>query len=307
MMRHTPNRTSNQAARDAGFAILHKMYSLMGIDKEMEVNYRHLADVLEIPTARFAMLIPDFEESGVMVRRYEGRPSGKPGIFKGKKSLWKLPFTEHAAQAKLTEYWKAHPVIGYSEQRAAEKARVAAKAITTDAVIITPVETIPPHSTYLDQKGREGVANLALATREKEETRAIAGPEAKGAFEVLRPDRKDESVALVEAARQYADRQNAVRRAFEEMEKLGVKVNWDHIGEAVEVVPDERLAIVVDLLPYITTLEKRVERLAQDNVELRDRNKGYGSLQQENDKLRDQNRRLIAEKVGASTAMASRS
>lgn len=133
---------------------------------------------------------------------------------------------------------------------------------------------------------------------------AIAGPDAPQAFEVLRSERKDEGVALVEAARQYLGRQDTIRRAFQEMEKQGITVDWTRVDQVVSVEQDDRLESVANLLPYVTQLEKRVERLSTDNAELRERNKGIDTLTMENRKLREQNQRLLADKVGRSQTAA---
>jgi hypothetical protein len=53
---------------------------------------------------------------------------------------------------------------------------------------------------------------VVVAKADREETRAIAGPEPEKAFAALASLRKDEPRALIEAARQYANRQTAVEK-----------------------------------------------------------------------------------------------
>jgi hypothetical protein len=260
--------------RAAFEATLKGLYELVGENTPTTgLNYRTVArDILNMPDTKLSRTLIDMERAGTLIRSYK-RADAQKG---GKLSTWVLPYPQAEALAKQRAYWEAHPPMTTHKRL---KSQATAEAVTPEApVTVTESPT--------------------------EETRAIAGPEASSPFEVLRSERKDESAALIEAARQYVGRRDVIRRAFQEMEKQGITVDWSHVDQVVSVETDDRLETVADLLPYVTQLEKRIERLTTDNTELRERNKGIDVLGRENRALREQNQRILAERVGRAQTAA---
>lgn len=81
--------------------------------------------------------------------------------------------------------------------------------------------------------------------------RHVSGPDVQESkFEVLRPLRKDESLAIVEAARQYLGRKQLKAQKLKELRDGGINVP----DNAIPLARDERLENVLLTLPYIDTL-----------------------------------------------------
>lgn len=264
--------------------VLDKLYELIGENTPISgLNYRDAArQHIGIADTMLSRLIIDMERAGTFSRSYKTRPHlGTVHGSGGKISTWILPLPKAEALARQKAFWDANPVGTVYGRKSSSITRVPVKPVVVNDVSVT---------IGMDKHG--------------EMHEAIVGPEARSPFEALRSERKDESSALVEAARQYVDRRNVIRRAFAEMEKQGITVDWSQMDKVVSVETDDRLESVAALLPYITTLEKRIERLLQDTLELRGRVKGMDALNQENRALREQNQRLLADKVGRSQAAA---
>lgn len=145
-----------------------------------------------------------------------------------------------------------------------------------------PIPIVPPRE-----------ERVVVATRETEEVRAIAGPEHESAFEALRPMRKNEGAALIEAASQYKQRAVLVATKLKELEDIGVHIDPD----LVVIERDTMLENVALVLPYVVELEHRCANYERVVKSLQDQVKGATELRATVNKQKAQIDRLIAEKV----------
>jgi hypothetical protein len=145
-----------------------------------------------------------------------------------------------------------------------------AEKIRAEAVVSPPPSTITPM-----------VESVVTTEREDEEVKAIAGPDAPGQFEVLRALRKDEAAALVEAARQYRDRDRAVNKAMAALREQGIQIRY----EIANWEQDDVLENIGSVLPYIEGLERTAEnalrQLAERQREIKNLNEGIDGLRRE--------------------------
>lgn len=85
-------------------------------------------------------------------------------------------------------------------------------------------------------------------------TRPEPAPESP--FAVLKPLRKDEAAALVEAARQYQSKMEFINEEVERFAAHGISLDPSVIG----FPRDQQLETIGQVLSYVTTLEKQAER-----------------------------------------------
>ncbi len=137
--------------------------------------------------------------------------------------------------------------------------------------------------------------------RSTEEVRAIAGPEPESPMASLRSIRKDEPEALIEAARQYANRTSEVTAHIEALRGLGVEVDMDKVMAGISLTPDPELELVGRLLPYIDRLErsaKTARALAESNRgDLAEYRRSVSVLTKERNDLQAANKRLSERNV----------
>lgn len=153
---------------------------------------------------------------------------------------------------------------------------------------------------------------VAIRTDEKEQpVEAIAGPDAPKPFDTpaMRELRKDEPAALVAAARQYANRQDAVFSKFDELEKLGIKIDRTKAMQAVKLERDDELEGIVKVLPHIDQLAAQAKQAGEWRSEvlaMREANRSLrNDLQRQteaNKRLSESNARLV---VGQGTTPAA--
>jgi len=137
--------------------------------------------------------------------------------------------------------------------------------------------------------------------RSTEEVRAIVGPEPEKPMAALAPMRKDEPEALVEAARQYANRTTAVQEHVEALRGLGVEVDVLKVLEGISWKEDPILEAVASVLPIIDRWERRATvaraEAAALKDELTDLRKVVEPLRTEVHTLKTANRRLSEKNV----------
>lgn len=135
--------------------------------------------------------------------------------------------------------------------------------------------------------------------------RAIAGPDRSSPFEVLRPLRRDESHAQVEAARRYRDRMSFIEGEVRRFEDMGIKVK----PGAFKFVRDVALEYIVPVLPYIESLEKENANLARQHevgVASDDMRQQYQQLHAENQRLRSRVKDLVSQNATLRDELARR-
>lgn len=141
-------------------------------------------------------------------------------------------------------------------------------------------------------QGHGALPPLGHSARVPDETVAIVGPDPVQPLAALAPARKDEGKALVEAARQYQSRSDAVIEHLKAIEALGIKVDRVAAMGAIELGRDERLENVSDVLDYVTELEAKNAKLERQIASLNMERRDLLGKVTELDSLRAANRRL---------------
>jgi CDC6, C terminal winged helix domain len=221
------------------------MEQLFGVGKEVrDFSARELAETIDYPGMaqdRVKDYLQEMEEMGIISRRYE-YGSKSSGMSVGR----------HYHMTILMDKEEALAILDIADREELRKFHVAQmvgvkKALDTKTAKAAKVDT----------------DKTAVRYEKDEPVEAIAGPEAQSAFEALRPLRKDEPRALIEAARQYRDRTHGINSKIEDViataKELGISINESALRESVPVETDDRLETICLILPYIDELERVVE------------------------------------------------
>jgi len=279
-----PNK-SIAAARAKHVATVEGVYDIFGVGKEARGGYHQVAELLGIPDASVGHTTAWMKRAGFLTIRNAGMPDGSFG----KSSYWTLHKSKEECVAALKSSW-GKPGIKRSDLPMSipgEDVRHADEQTEADEVHRAHAEVM-------------GAANrplpVALATNDREEVRAIAGPEPESPFAVLRSLRKDESGALVEAARQYANRAKLVDQKLGELEAAGIHID----RSAVKMDKDEVLESVALTLPYITSLESTLHNLSEQNEGLRKKMTDYDVIKRSYETLKRRFEKDVAAKVATS-------
>ena len=89
--------------------------------------------------------------------------------------------------------------------------------------------------------------------------KAVVGPDAPNPMADLAPLRKSEPRALIESAKQYRGRKDLKTQKLKELRDGGITIS----DEAIPLPIDERLEVLLLVLPYVERLERHEERIAQ--------------------------------------------
>lgn len=262
------------------FGYLDKLYALMDYDKELSpAAYQEIAKTLEIPPWAMINLKTLLDELGILhsYNIYNPIIDGKRRM--GRMGVWKLVKPRDEAM-QLLEEWAAKGERWEYEKRSGYVPKAPTKVKR---------EPVP--------EPKE--APVAIATSDKEETRAIAGPEPDKTFASLASLRKDEPAALIEAAKQYANRQSAVEKEYQSLVTMGLTVDREKFFEAISLPRDEFLETISLVLPIITNLQNKNEHLLEQLNAARDKTKNYAEIKANYERLQKRWNERIAEKVGA--------
>jgi hypothetical protein len=243
------------------------IYDLITPGVETQTSYKILADTIGVPHHVGQSISVWMQDEGFLKVRFTARPDGTSG----KASLWTLSGTKEEALKRMT----THPI-----SRARSRF---AKAKTVPVAAPTPMAAPEP----------EPEPKVVLASSDAEVTRAIAGPEPENPFLILRGLRKDESAALVEAARQYLDRAKLVQTKLGELEAAGIHIDMS----AVKFDKDDRLETVALTLPYIGRLESEIHNYVNQIEGLRRKIADYDELRRNYNALKRRFEGEIAAKV----------
>jgi hypothetical protein len=144
------------------------------------------------------------------------------------------------------------------------------------------------------QETEERVALAAKPAVEGQELRAVAGPE-KGdsPWEVLRPLRKDEARALVEAALQYSGKSKFLKEKIAELQEAGFQAD----ETMFKFERDERLETIALVLPYIQGLLTENERVGTWVTKVKELGNENERLRRERDALRRLNDQYVRERA----------
>lgn len=231
--------------------------------------------------------ITDIVNAGILQRRMEMGHHGN-NLPLGRHYHWTLLVDENEAMRRLddldaTESITFHRNIVEGAKRGAEKRAKSSVALTTTTD--KPAYTI-----------RDGIAVEAIIGPEPE-------PPMSASLKAMRFQTANETVALVEAARQYRDRHASIDTKFIELienaEKFGVTIDVEAMQNAISYDHDERLENIGLVLPYVDDLANRVAQLTSQVEHQQQKTREYDRLHVENQKLRAQVERLIASKVAS--------
>lgn len=142
---------------------------------------------------------------------------------------------------------------------------------------------------------------------EVEDIKAIVGPDAPVLADIMpkevRDLRKDEPAALIEAARQYANRTLTVQGGLNDLAKkladLGIAFDIEKAQEAFHFEEDERLETIALVLPTIDRLERQNTTLAEQMASMREKVRDYERMKTENARLVRRVETLVSQRVQA--------
>lgn len=263
--------------------VLDHLYETMNVgDEYADCSTTLVAKALGLTESRATQAVKDIGGIGIIERRISFREN-IGGISGGRRAHWRLTIDYETAKSLLAELDREESERYDTAMRTSSGRR---------RIDIKPNQPVPPTEAYETPVIRH-VNGFAVE--------AISGPDRPTMLEALRDLRKDESYALVEAARQYLGRERNLGSGIETLlaqaSALGVKIDVESLRSAITIERDDRLESVSLVLPYIDLLERQVERLTTANVEYRSKLKAHDDLARENKSLRDQNTRLIAQRV----------
>jgi hypothetical protein len=265
---------------DTQFRILGKLYTLFPVGEEQHgTSVRELLPILEEPEGSVTMALRTFEELGILSRTltFEG--------YQKQQAHLTMLIPKHEGE-KALESWHERqrmsttPLLFPSGRklRRGERQRLA-------------VHGGEPQYMEEPEKAPEVVAEavpekVAITDSPKEEVKAIAGPDAPSPWEKLRPLRRDEARALVEAARQYQARKASLYTKLDELREAGFTVPD---VSAFNFQTDDRLETIGLVIPFFNELEnenrrtvtwvEKVKTLQRENDELRRRVRALEALQ----------------------------
>lgn len=266
---------------DSEDRLLNKMYDAFPVGEKQEwLSIKKAVDMFKEPEGSIASALITFEDLGILHRDLAWPD------FQKQKVDWTLTVPKHEAE-RLIEAWH-------------ERVRM------SPVYLRYPTHTPRSRSSKKEEPNEEPqIEGMAIATKpasEGQELVAVAGPEAESPFAALRVLRKDESRAIVGAARQYADKGSFLDKKIEELRAEGFEVS----PGALSIKRDERLEHVALALPYISSLEQTNERLLGQNNGARETTRAYEDLRIRFERLKRENERLVADRVNASSAAMAR-
>lgn len=269
-----PNKNKSlAAARATHIKVIEGTYDLLGVGNEQRGGNMFIGGILGIHPSTVNHVSIFLKKHGFLDFRYVGMPPGTP--TPGKITLWTLHGSKEEAVAQLKESWE--------RPKNNEPAEVERTIPGGDDRYTDPE----------DYRTQDDEDRVALAKSEREETRAIAGPEPASPFAVLRSLRKDESGALVEAARQYAGRMKLVETKLAELEAAGIHIDVS----AVKLDKDDRLESISLVLPYINSMESTLHNLSEQNEALRKKMADYDLLRRDYQVLKKRFENGVAARV----------
>lgn len=286
--------------------MLNAVYDLLPVGKEVQnLGADAIADTVGINHSTATRSIAVFVELGILSRRLEyGTPAN--GLTPGRHYHYTLLLDRKEAFLRF-DSWVVKERERIAQNRAegnrlsGEKRRgrkIGPKAKAEETPLLGVITDTTP---------------VAIATSDKEETRAIAGevdPTLRNAVrEAIRnaANGPDQSLALVEAVRQYHGRTKQIETKVRELEKvaaeIGVTIDTSKVMDSMSFKRDPDMELLALLLPYIAVLERKAERLGEQIADQRTKLQGYDQLRTENGRLRAQNERLIGSRSATATAV----
>lgn len=283
----------------SGRAVIDHLYNAIEPNTPTEYRSANIADALGMSLNKTDDRCVELVALGVLSREIAGYNKPQPdGTVKiGRYFHWTLLVTKEEALRRHAE-WGQKLLAGETSSQA--------MALSTGRVKYDKGKTKPKDPT--NYKNQPHVApggpieRVTIAKDKAEDTRAVAGPEAPKPLAALAPLRKaDDATALVEAARQYANRtdniDDSVTKLMTAAKSLGVEIDEAALRLSIHILPDERLETISLVLPVIDRLERTVERLTATVEQMREKAKETERLTIENRRLRARVEGLVSDRV----------
>jgi hypothetical protein len=291
--RKFPARGSIERKHQKQLLLLDDLYDLMSFDTETLFASSMLAtDTMTNGT--IAKYISEFLDLGILNRRLEyrvGKDERGVSVAGGRAYYYTLAKPKEEAQDLLNK----------------KVAKDLADAEATFFASVVPAAQKRSKTMKQQMQQQESVVpikpstDLAVRVDRDQPVEAIAGPDKPNPFAVLAPMRKDESYALVAAARQYNQRDTKVNERIEgllrQAKEFGLTVDETALRASITIQRDERLDTVSLVLPYIDLIESQLANYQEQNERLRTQLSAMEKTQREIISLREQNRRLMAKQV----------
>jgi hypothetical protein len=287
--------------------VLQRTYDLLGTEPSVGVAYGKVADTISVDRWKMINLKTLIETLGILHTEINYNPMVNGKRQMGRQSTWQLMVPIEEARARIIEWdkegesWEYEKRPGYAPKAPVGKGKYTTKPevlpetaaeyaenhVATDS-LVAMVET---ESRFLEEPP------VTIAKSEREETRAIAGPEPDKTFAALASLRKDEPAALVEAARQYSNRQNAVEKQYQSLVTMGLEVDKEKFLSSISLPKDDLLDAISLVLPMITTLQIRNDSLLTQLNTARDKIKDYAEIKHNYERLQKRWNERVAERV----------
>jgi hypothetical protein len=286
-------------SRNRRLRLIQQLYELIGgVGHEASgMSSTVLAEMFGVHENVFERARKELRGIGALSVRFTGIPVAEGG---GRIAHWTLTKSYEEVERLLQEQWK-------NESSGNGEAKDDNELLPTDAGTLSTVERIPGFSTSVtgefiapqpkmpDSPYTIVRQPVVLAKSEREETRAIAGPDSASPFAGIRVLRRDESAAYVAAAKQYAQRSTLIDTKLRELEDAGIVID----RAAIHFDRDEQFEAVGQALPYITALENTVKNLEASVADLQRKSKDLPELRSRVESQKRQIDRMVADKVNA--------
>lgn len=261
------------------------------------------------PTTKIRRVLLLMKDLGILTATMEyGTPSN--GMNPGRHFHYQVNIPRHQAlpmvEAAIKELEERKLAARSEGQKVSVKHRLANAAARrqTEAASVSTAPTNgngyePP--TREDWKPVRPEDGVALAKTDKEEVRAVSGPEAPSPFVALAPLRRDEAQALLSAAAQYLNRSEVLSKQFDSLKTaaaaLGITIDIETVMKSVSFDRDERLEHIALVVPFVRGLEAAVERLSAQVQDQRARVSEFDKVRRERDRLADRLRDMTSARV----------
>jgi hypothetical protein len=264
--------------------LLAKMYDTMEVGKTVEwMSIKKAIELFDEKEGTLASALIVFDDLGIL-----GRNITYPD-FQKQNVAWTLLVPRKEAEKLLADWHQKVRMSPTYLKFPKHEPKTRAKRNGVEAEVPT-------------EPTREQVAVATRPATEGQELVAVAGPDAPNPFTALRGMRKDESKALIEASRQYANKGAFLEKKIAELREEGFEV----AEGALTIKRDDRLEAVALAIPYVEALERENERLLNQAGAGRTAIRELEDLRNNYARLKRAHENLIAQRASGATVASGR-
>ncbi len=268
----TAQRRSQAEQDDA----MRKLFTLLPKGEKIRTSVKEMAAILDVTPSFMQDINVALDFIGAKVTSFGGHPSGK-----GKVAFWTRVMDFQEAREALTE--KGIDFSSHGRERI--------NALRAEAGNPHPLYKAPPVTPEVAQQPEK----VIQGTTEEGTRMAIAGPDAprtlhESLVEVRREVAQPE--ALLAAVRQYAARDQFIEQEVKRFAEMGIELK----PETLKVRKDPRMEAVLPLLPYVDSLERKVQNFAKRIDDLQKQTSGAGEARHRITQQAEHINRLVKEK-----------